>query len=58
MNRTGKTFEGSHEYQIADGITACLMGNNLWTVFMNGQDTGYDFKTLAAARKWAKANQN
>lgn len=55
MTRSGKTAQGSHEYEIAPGVTACCMGNGLWTVFRNGQDTGEDFKTLAAARKWAKA---
>lgn len=54
MNRTGKTALGSHEYEVAPGVTACCMGNGLWTVFDNGRDTGEDFRTLAAARKWVK----
>lgn len=52
-NRTGKIAQGSHEYVIADGITACQMGNNLWTLFQDGRDTGIDCKTLAGARKYA-----
>lgn len=59
MTRTGKTAQGSHEYQIADGITACLMGNEQWTLFRCNEDggltdTGIDFKTLTAARKYAR----
>lgn len=57
-NLNGKTAQGSHEYVIADGITACLMGNDQWTLFRiatDGKlvDTGIDCKTLAGARKYA-----
>jgi hypothetical protein len=56
-SRKGKTKQGSHEYVIADGITACQMGNDQWSLFRmeNGRyiDTGIDCPTLAAARKYA-----
>ena len=59
MSRAGKTAEGSHEYEIATGITACLMGNDQWTLFRRRSDgvmvdTGIDCKSLEAARKYAK----
>jgi hypothetical protein len=58
MNRQGKTAQGSHEYQISEMVTACMMGNNQWTLFRRNDDgslvdTGIDCKTLAAARKYA-----
>lgn len=57
MRYSGKTSTGSHEYKIAAGVTACLMANDKWTLFRweNGKavDTGIDFSTLAAARKYA-----
>lgn len=55
MTRAGKTAQGSHEYEVAPGVTACCMGDGRWYVFRSGQDTGEDFKTLAAARKWVKS---
>lgn len=56
MTRAGKTELGSHEYEVVAGVTACLMGNNVWCLFRAGVDLGLDFKTLAAARRWAKKN--
>jgi hypothetical protein len=53
--RSGKTAQGSHEYNISPGVTACCMGDGLWYIFRDGKDTGLDFKTLAAARKWARS---
>lgn len=59
MSRAGKTEDGSHEYQIADGITACLMGDDRWSIFRRSDsgmliDTGIDCKTLAACRRYAR----
>ena len=59
MSREGKTAEGSHEYEIATGITACLMGDGRWSLFRRRSDgmmidTGIDCKTLEMARRYAK----
>lgn len=59
MSRAGKTETGSHEYEIATGITACRMGNDVWAIFRRRSDgvmvdTGIDCPTLEAARKYAK----
>lgn len=58
-NRANSTGEGRHEYREGDYVIT-LMGAGQWFVFKDLgftlSDTGYDFKTLAEARKWAKAN--
>lgn len=61
-SRSGKTSKGSHEYREGKYLIT-LMGNNWWYIFTtdgceSGDSIGPDFKTLAAARKWIKANCN
>lgn len=53
--RENSTGLGTHEYREGRYLITC-MGDNEWYIFLNGSDTGKDFKTLAKARKWCKAN--
>lgn len=55
--RAGKAGQGSHEYE--DGSYRIIqMANGIWYIFdKNGYDLGFDFKTLAAARKWLKSGR-
>jgi len=52
-SREGKTGLGTHAYVFAD-YTFTRMGDNRWYVFLAGNDTGHDFKTLSEARWWAR----
>ena len=58
-SRHGKTETGSHEYHLGGNFFAVAMGSNAgWYIFegqqgQGAQDTGVDFQTLRACRKWA-----
>jgi hypothetical protein len=52
--RAGKTGLGTHEYRDGSYLIT-QMATGVWYIFdKNGYDLGFDFKTLAAARKWLK----
>jgi hypothetical protein len=66
-SRENKYDDGTHTYEVAPGFWAVRMGSGEWLIYkgqpqgddvLGGlQDMGLDyFKTLAGARRWAKAN--
>lgn len=69
-SRSGKRADGTSEYDLGNGCTACRMEGGVWYIYeicededgnrdmLNGcfADTGIEFFALRDCRKWAKEN--
>lgn len=56
-SRKNPTGKGQHSYWlVSDQVEARLMGDGRWYIFNDGRDTGKDFGSLAAVRRWWDSN--